>query len=498
MMKADIASSGQLREPDGERLDLDRLPGPNPLPYLGWLQSVVQWTRDPISYLDMISQGGYGNVVAFARGARRGIVPAKGTPGAVFLFGRDFHKQVMQHDDIFEGAVMMAPKGLGKTSAIFTALPWMSGQRHRRQRGLIFPMYFHRRISKFADSMVTSTQNMLDRLKVGSPVAMMGDSVEMLCEFERTMVLGMDPKKDGELAMVGDRTVPFFDAFVQPASHVPVKLPFGPRRRMLEWGDRVWDGFDALINAKRAAGVEGKIDAVSLLMQAVYEDGTTMTQEELVAESIHLFFAGWLTTRGPIAWIAYCIAQHPEVHANLLDELDAMLHGDAPTVEQLKQLPMLDWVVKEALRLMPPIFTVVRKPKHEVTLGGYRIPASTECWMSIYHTHREPDTFPDPLRFKPERWATVNPGPHGYLPYGLGERACAGIAMANMQLRIMFAMLVQRYRLETIPDATVSRDGSWLLLPKNDLRLMVRKQDREFHKSKAAVRGNVNQMIKVD
>jgi len=481
--------------PNRSRLDLDRIPGPAPHPLLGWIGNGLRFYRDPISYVHMLKSSGYGEVVSFSRGLKRGLVlPSDQCPGVIFAFGAENHRKTLINDDVFEGGVLSAPQGLGDASRLSVSLPWMAGYKHRQQRRLIFPSYHQKMVNDYRDVMVRVINRMLDRFQIGEPVAMMRESVHMFGEFECAMVLGIGDNPTGEWADLWERYYDFFLAFSTPWAHIPINLPFTTRRKVITQGKRIFSDFEKLVEMKQKGNADG-IDLISVLVRGRYEDGTTLTQEELVAESAQLFVSGWATTRGPIAWITFLLAQHPDIAADLHDEVTSVLHGDAPTMEQLKQMPLLDAVVKEALRLLPPIHFVTRVPQQPVELGGYEIPAMTECYSSLYETHREPDVFPEPARFNPKRWETAKPGPYGYLPYGIGERSCIGIALANMQLRMFFAMLIQRYRMDVPRNNLKVNHSGILLLPTPDLKMIARKQDREFKKSQAPVRGNITRSV---
>jgi cytochrome P450 len=189
------------------------------------------------------------------------------------------------------------------------------------------------------------------------------------------------------------------------------------------------------------------------------------------------------------------LAQHPKVAADLHEEIDSVLHGAAPTMEQLKQMPLLDNVLKESLRLFPAIPIVTRASHEPTELGGYRLPARTELFLSIYHTHRQPDVYREPLRFMPERWNSIEPGPYQYLPWGVGARTCLGTALATIQMKMLFAMLIPRYRLELVPGTKIDCGGIGIMKPKPELPFIVRAQDRRFSASKAEVRGTIHEKV---
>jgi cytochrome P450 len=178
-----------------------------------------------------------------------------------------------------------------------------------------------------------------------------------------------------------------------------------------------------------------------------------------------------------------------------LEELDAVLHGDAPSVEQLASLPLLERVVKESLRILPPVPLNHRITAVETELGGYTIPRGTEVISSIYHTHRMPELYERPSHFLPERWEQLEPGPYGYNPFSAGPRMCIGAAFALMEIKIVLAILLQRFRFELVAGTRIDRFFSITMSPSPRLTMRVHAQDREFQKSARSVRGNIREMV---
>src|SRR5581483_9777861 len=134
----------------------------------------------------------------------------------------------------------------------------------------------------------------------------------------------------------------------------------------------------------------GRRDVLSLLIAARDEDGSSMTEEELVGQAAVLFIAGHETTANTLAWTLFLLAQHPGVLLDLESELDAVLKGAPPSVEQLKALPLLDRVIKESQRIFPAsAILFFRRAQAEVELGGTKFPAKSTFLLSSLLTHRD-------------------------------------------------------------------------------------------------------------
>ena len=491
MSGAEAVSLGPL--PD--RLDLDVIPGPPAIPIVREMGNLALFFRDPVGYLDKLV-GQYGNVTIFARGMRRGMIwPAAECPAALFMFGPKLMQQVLtKHSTYPEAVVARIPKEWGGAARLTGGLLWLQGGQHREHRRVITPLYHQKRVEGYRDLMVKVIGAALARLTPGSRIGVMGEAGRMLSDFQSDMLLGVAGMPGAKGTLI-DRLVEFWDCMKSPYAHVlPLNLPFTPRRRLLECGDGLSKELDELIAIKRAQTKPGS-DVLSMMTHAKYEDGGSMSDDELVSETLHLFVGGWVSTRSSLAWTTLLLAQHPEVTAALYEELTSVLHGDAPTIGQLDQLTMLDWVLKESLRLFPPIPFVSRVSNEAVELGGYRVPARTELHLSMYHTHRDPDIYPEPNAFRPDRWSTLRPGTNEYLPFGIGSRVCPGKALAMLQMKMFLSMLVQRYRLELPRGTRVRCAGLGIMSPQPDLQVIVRNQDRNFRASATTVKGNVNTMV---
>jgi cytochrome P450 len=234
-------------------------------------------------------------------------------------------------------------------------------------------------------------------------------------------------------------------------------------------------------------------DALSILLDAQDEDGSTLTDTELLGHLTTLFTAGHETTASALTWTLFLLSQHPKVMADLMDELNGKLHGDAPTLEQLRDLPVLDHVINESLRMFPPGTWMLRTTTAPSELGPFEVPKGAHVVYSPAVTHRRPDIYPEPDRFLPERWETTNPSPYEFLPFGNGPRRCIGATYAMMELRVVLPMILQRFRPTVPPGARVDRAGNILSFPKGGLPVVLNPQDG--HYTTANVRGNIHDLV---
>ena len=218
----------------------------------------------------------------------------------------------------------------------------------------------------------------------------------------------------------------------------PLQVDLGP---LSPWGRvrRIRREFDAFLFAefarRRAEGVAGRDDILSLLLAARDEDGEPMSDEELRDQMMTLLFAGHDTTATSLAFAFHNVLRHPEV----LDRLRAELaQGKAEYVEA---------TAKETLRLNPIVSEVGRVLSRPMRIGGWDLPAGVAAAPCIYLTHRRPDLWPEPERFDPERFVGRRTSPYEFFPFGGGVRRCLGMAFALYEIRIVLSEVLSRVEL---------------------------------------------------
>ena len=202
---------------------------------------------------------------------------------------------------------------------------------------------------------------------------------------------------------------------------------------------RLDEHFYALIRQRRA-DPQPPDDLLTHLVQALEDD-------ELVRDQlITMFIAGHDTSTAALAWTLYLMGRHPYWLTRACDEVRQILGRTPPTPDTVDNLDVLDQIVKESLRLYPPIHIGNRFSVQDVELDGYQIPAGTRVMLSYYLVQRHPDWWEAPDEFRPHRWeGDLRPHPFTYLPFGGGPRNCIGGPFAQLEMRLVLARLLQRF-----------------------------------------------------
>ncbi|ETN66704.1 cytochrome P450 4C1 [Anopheles darlingi] len=190
------------------------------------------------------------------------------------------------------------------------------------------------------------------------------------------------------------------------------------------------------------------------LLLSVTIDGQPLSDLDIREEVDTFMFEGHDTTTSGIAFTFYQLAKHPDIQERLFQEIIDTLGPDYRTVpltySTLQNFKYLDMVVKESLRLLPPVSIIGRRLVEDLELNGVTVPAGTDITIPIYVIHRNPEVFPDPERFDPERFAdesTQRRGPYDYIPFSIGSRNCIGQRFALMEMKITLVRMVSHYRI---------------------------------------------------
>ncbi len=479
------------------------VPGPSPAPVYGRLAHTLRFAHDAIGYPRQLFQT-YGRVVALAAGGKTRLYsPLPHCPGTVFAYGPDIVRQVTsQHDIFFKYPLTMGlyPENPTPRTAplrhLGVGLFGVNSSEHREHRRLLMPAFHKKRIESYRDTMVAITQQELDQWQPGEQRDIAATTRALTMRVAVKTLFGEEV--DEQLRSTGHLLFDTFGLLGLPLTTLlPYDLPGLPYRRFLNKAAQLDTRLRDIITRKRASGSDDG-SMLSMLIEARYEgSGDALTDDELLGHTGVIFIAGHETSSTALTWTLFLLSQHPQIASDLLDELDGVLHGDAPTVEQLAKLPLLERVVKESMRVISPVPYNARVTSQPTEVGGHPLPTGTEVWVSIYETHHMPDIYPQPERFDPRRWETIIPTIFEYNPFSAGPRMCIGATFAMMEIKLVLAMLLQRYRMQYMTNVPVEREGVIVVGPKNGMPMRVNTQDRQLARGVGGVQGNIREMVEL-
>ncbi|MGC1852763.1 MAG: cytochrome P450 [Solirubrobacterales bacterium] len=311
---------------------------------------------------------------------------------------------------------------------------------HMSQRKLLLPPFHGERMQAYGETMAEIAAAEIDSWPTGTPYQLRPRMQALTLEIILRTVFGVGKAEAGKLAELREALREFLDLTTNPALLLPVLLIGPDRVRRISTFRRRMERVDELIYREIAArrhadDLEERDDILSLLVGARHEDSSPMRDVEMRDELLTLLVAGHETTATSLSWAVERLCRHPEKLDRLREETEA---GSDE---------YLTATIQETLRLRPVISIVLRRLTEPVEIGGYELPAGVSVAPCIYLVHRNPEIYPDPMAFKPERFVDNPPGTYTWIPFGGGVRRCLGASFAQFEMAVVLRELVKRHRI---------------------------------------------------
>jgi cytochrome P450 len=388
----------------------------------------------------------------------RGLYARHGDAYRVFSPGRNSHTWVFNHPDDVRRVLIANhrnyAKGVGFDRIkilLGNGIIVSEGEFWKRQRRMMQPTFHRRILAQFDQRIARANDRLLAewqrKCDAGEPVNVTDDMSIMTLEIVLGVIFGDDLD-----AMTGQSGENPFAVLTEESER---DLRFAYRFRKLA----------AMISeavARRRAAGSGPAgdhpDYVSMLLSARdKETGVGMTDKEIVDEITTLIVAGHETTASALNWTWYLLGEHPDIEAKLHAEIDASTESPVPTLQEMEALPYTNMVVREAMRLYPPVWVISRKTIEADTLGGYTVPPGTDVFVSPYFIHRHPDFWTDAETFNPERFVKVDEERPRltYLPFSAGAHHCIGETLAVFEMLVHLNRFARRFKLRRVEQSPV-------------------------------------------
>lgn len=419
-----------------------------------------EYLKDPLGFYTQCSHE-YGDIVQVR------LLPWMKT---VVLFHPNYIEEVLRHnhknflkDKLTHQLNFVLGDGLLTSEGDF----W------KRQRRLVQPAFQHSQVMQYASIIVEYTQRMLNQWQVGQQLSIHQTMSQLTLEIVGRALFDLDVRE--EATNVGQALDTLMNYFENPVNWpkfmrwVPLPSVIRFRRAIRQLSSLMYR-----IIRERREETQRRSDLLTTLVHMEDVDGTRMSDRDLHDELLTLLLAGHETTALSLAYSFYLLAQHPEVENRLIQELDDKLNGQPPTAEIVRELTWTESILKEAMRLYPPVWLLGREAIQDCEIGGYPISAGTQISMSQWTAHRDPRWHEEPERFDPQRWLderTVDLPRGAYFPFGDGPRICVGNSFAMMESVLILATVYQKHRLRVVDDKPLNLIPSITLRPRNDITM---------------------------
>jgi cytochrome P450 len=349
------------------------------------------------------------------------------------------------------------------------------GELWRRQRGLIQPSFTHDALAKYASIMLNVIQRQLRRWQDGEVLDTHAEMMKYTRETICAVLFGEG--RAAENNDVGAAVSTVFGDLRSEILYLPVWRRL-PTKRSRDW-NRAVDVLNRVINeavhSRRTVPSEND-DLLGALLSSRNAEGESMSDRHIHDEILTFFLAGHETAALGLTWALYLLATRPEVQQRVIDEVRSVTQGNEITPESYSKLQWTTAVVKEAMRLYPPVWSMGREATADTALGGQQVPKGTDIWICLYQLHRDARWFAEPDAFLPERWLqNVSTKPFTYIPFGIGQRVCIGQHFAMMESVLGVAAILSRFRLSLENPRTPGLSAWMTLRPRTPIQLRTAK-----------------------
>ncbi|MFD1514981.1 cytochrome P450 [Halomarina rubra] len=444
-------------------------PGPPEPPVVG---STFDYARDPFRFMDAVRRA-YRDIATFRLGPLDTYI----------LMNPDDVETVLTNDEAAFRKADFQDDAL--TGLLGDGLLLSTGEYWERQRAIAQPAFNMGRIAGLVDTMGEKTERALDEWPSGEPFDVQLPLARLTVDVIVNAMFGVDP--DPETVLEVQNNLEPLGARFEPDPIRFLTPPWVPTPSNREYNEALetLDGVvDDLIERRRAlgrtsgharSGGNAGDDFLSRLLRA--EGAGDQTAEQVHNEMTTMLLAGHDTTALTLTYAFHQLGNHPEVLERLHEEVDAVLDaGERPGMGDLRNLEYTERVLKETMRVLPPVYTMFRQPNVDVRLSGYRVPADSLLMVPQWVLHRHPDYWEDPETFDPDRWTPARARerhPYAYFPFGAGPRACIGRQFSLVEAKIILSMALRRFTPELASSPDLDLRPSLTMHPRDPIEIVL-------------------------
>ncbi len=406
--------------------------------------SLLQFSEDPIACMKRLRQR-FGDL-AVLREQQQNLT---------FVFSPELNRQVLSDSTLFQSQ-FFAVRGNRRSAQrrVTSGLLSQNGSEHRDSRRALKDVFSLRALPGYHRVICDLSTRLTAAWETQSQVDLNSEMVQFMLQMTSAILFGDD---DAEFA---EHLGELIDKWTHHNHRVGMgALVSAPRfareyEHLLEQAEHLDESIRDLFHRHR--GRPGtNTNVLSLLLNAS-GDQQSLSDDALIGHATLLFAAAHLTTAHTFSWTLFLLAQHPEIMSAVKDELQRSVAGDVPSLEELNQVPVLDAVIRESMRVLPASSYSQRVTSAAAQLGCLHLPPGSPVIFSQYITHHRSDLFPDPDRFHPDRWRSISPSPYAYLPFGAGPRMCIGAPLAMTEIRTALIIMLKKFSFAIEENATVN------------------------------------------
>jgi len=383
----------------------------------------------------------------------------------VFMRGQEANLFILSNDNQYFVATSPA-----STRALLgpLSLSLQTGANHINRRKLLYQAFGPRALVGYIGAMEDITQRYLEKWEKMETLTWYPELRNYTFDVAAKFLVGIE---NGSETALGHN----FETLAKGLFSIPWDLPFTLFGKAKKGRKLLLAELEKIIRDRQLGTPSGK-DALSLLISARDDEGNSLSLDELKDQVLLLLFAGHETLTSALTSFCLLLAENPDVMAKARAEQQQFPATEPLTLEQLKQMTYLEQVLREVLRLVPPIRGVFRKVINACEFGGYEIPKGWTVTCGINPTHHDSQLYPEPERFDPDRFSLErSPKPFSYVPFGGGLRECLGKEFARLEMKLFAAKIIREFEWELLPDQDLNLIALPAQRPRDGLRVKFRR-----------------------
>ena len=354
-----------------------------------------------------------------------------------------------------------------------------------KQRRAIQPGFHRAKLAAIAKVMVEEINKYMEEVldnyaRTGVEFDLMKEMAHLAFKVVSKCLFGETVDND-KLKRI-DKIVSELQQFVIDQVRKPFAMPwmyisgvYQRKKALKEEGDQL---ILEIIKARQQSGKK-QDDLLDMLLETRYEDGSKMTNQQLLDEALVLYVAGHETSAIALSWAWYLLKTHPEIENQFLQSIQKEIGDEDPSFELLNKLSYSLQIIEETMRLYPPAWIIDREPLSDDEFNGIQIEKSHDVVCLVYGVHHNPKYWKDPEKFVPDRFSLENKKEHvpfSYIPFGGGPRLCIGNNFALMEMQFVLTMLHRRYEFELLPGQKIEINPLITLRPRYGIKAKVEKR----------------------
>ena len=414
-------------------------------------------------------------------------VPLVLTAGAVF------HRQLLSDPDKWRGASLLPGGPRGSAARRMSAgLTRLTDHRHAHYRKLLLHPLHKTSVRAMSEKMAERAAAEAAAWPIEKPIDLSEYARRMMRDIALELLFGGSSEESGVIA---DRVSRLMERkWDWSVIAFPINLPgtaYGRvvrdaavlERLMLEWAA-----------AKR--GHVDETDLASIIVNSSDADGNPPDDAVVVGQIASLLAAASEASHSVLIWTLFLLRQHPRVAAALFHELHDELGSGSPSLDQASELPYLDAVVKESMRVLPPVPLQIRVAQSDTTIAGHQVPKGTRVMLNTFLTNRMPELYPEADVFRRERWFEIAPTVFEFPVFSGGPHSCPGYLFGSTAVKIALAAIVTRYSMDLLPASLIDYRVQPTLRARQGISVRLRRQNGSAPKP-MPITGNIKDLVKL-